>query len=385
MKKFLKVFGSLLIIAFALIYISPYNYILIAVSKIYLTGHTTAFLDDYKHFDNRTIAASKKPQPWPLHHQYNTITTPDRLKKLNSSSRTVAYLIIKNDSLLYEKYFDGFEEDTKSNGFSMVKSIVSTLLGKAIMEGAIEGLEQPVSDFFPELKGPYAHAVTVGDLSSMASGLDWEESYYSPFTITTESYFTDAMRPLVLNQAILEEPGKTFQYKSGVTQLLGMVIEKATAKNLSQYLHTHFWEPMGFESEALWQLDSKKSGMEKAMCCLASNARDFARFGKLYKNQGSWNGSQLLDSVFVAKVTQARFKESPQYGYGWWLKEYKDHHVYMMNGLLGQYVIVVPEKDLIIVRLGHDTEEPLMGDPFINDLDVYLDTSFEMTQNVKTY
>ena len=385
MKKILKGLGLLLIIVFALIYISPYNYILTAVSKIYFNGHTTAFLEDYKEFDNRLIPASEEPQPWAVHEDYNKKIIPQDLEILNKETGTVAFLIIKNDSLFFEKYYDGYGVNSKSNSFSMAKSIVTTLLGKAIMEGHIKSLEQPVKDFFPELKGPYASEVTVGDLSSMASGLDWKESYKSPFNITTAAYFTEDLRELVLNQDISEAPAKSFIYKSGASQLLGMVIEKATATNLSEYLHKHFWEPMGFESDALWQLDSTHSGMEKAFCCLASNARDFARFGRLYKNNGSWNGQQLLDSTFVIKTTKARFKESPQYGYSWWLKEYKNHQMFMMNGLLGQYVVVIPEKNLILVRLGHTTEEPLQGNPFVKDLEVYLDSAIEMTQNVSTY
>lgn len=383
MKKTIKTFGLILITVFAILYISPYNYILSAVQKIYFNGHATAYLSDYTVFDNQLLLASTNPQPWPLHPQYNTIAPPEKLATLNKETGTIAFLIIKNDRLLYEKYEDGYGVNAKSNSFSMAKSFVSTLLGKAIMDGTIEGLDQKVKTILPELKGNYADEVTLGDLSSMASGLDWDESYHSPFSITTEAYFTPELRTLVLDQEINEAPGKSFTYKSGATQLLAIALEKAIGKSLSEYLQTNFWEPMGFESDALWQVDSKTSGMEKAFCCLASNARDFARIGKLYKNQGAWNGTQLLDSLFVSKVTQARFKESPQYGYSFWLKEYKNQKMFMMNGMLGQYVIVIPEKNLIIVRLGHSTKEPLIGNPFIEDLEIYLDATFEMTRGLE--
>ena len=151
MKKKLYSIGLFIIALFAILYISPYNYILTAVKKVYFTGHVTAYLEDYKQFDNRLLKASQNPQPWPLHSQYNKISTPGELENLNQQSGTVAFLIIKNDSLLFEKYYDGFGVDSKSNSFSMAKSVVSTLLGKAIMDGAIEGLEQPVKTILPEL------------------------------------------------------------------------------------------------------------------------------------------------------------------------------------------------------------------------------------------
>ena len=165
----------------------------------------------------------------------------------------------------------------------MAKSIVVTLLGKAIMDGDIKGLDQPVSDFFEEYKTGFGASLTVGDLASMSSGMKWNEKYYSIINITTESYFSDDLRALILDQDIIKTPGEKFRYSSGDTQLLGMIIEKATNSNISDYARNNFTAPMGFESQALWQLDSEESGMEKVYCCFASNAKDFARFGKLYK------------------------------------------------------------------------------------------------------
>jgi CubicO group peptidase (beta-lactamase class C family) len=125
-----------------------------------------------------------------------------------------------------------------------------------------------------------------------------------------------------------------------------MVIEKATGEKLPKYVSKNFWQPMGAENDALWQTD-KKGGVVKAFCCIASNARDFARFGKLYKQYGKWNGKQLLDSTFIAKSITPRFKESPEYGYAWWLSDYKGKKIFYMRGHLGQYVIVIPEDELI--------------------------------------
>ena len=172
----------------------------------------------------------------------------------------------------------------------MAKSYVAALLGKAIMDGYIKSLDQAVNDFFPELKGTYADEVTLGDLASMASGQRWDEAYYSPVSVTTAAYFVEDLEKLILDQPIDQALVNLYIYKSGTTQLLAMVIVKATGKNLTDYLYESFWNPMGAEHKFLWQLDSEEKGLEKAYCCIASNARDFARLSKLYKNHGKWDG-----------------------------------------------------------------------------------------------
>lgn len=380
-----KKFSALLIVlafAYGLLFISGYDWFLRGVEVIYLTGHNTAFLDDYKYFDNRLVKAPEVAEPWPEHQYYNTQVLSKELENYHKEHKTVAYLIIKNDSLLFEKYYQEYGPTSKSNSFSVVKSMVSALLGKAIMEGYINDLDQKVIDFIPELKGTYAQQVTVGDLSSMASGMQWDEKYYNPFSVTAASYFISDLSQLILDQPIVDEPGKSFRYLSGATQLLGIVISRATQKKLSDYLSKSFWQPMGAEQDALWELDSEKNGMEKAYCCFATNARDFARFGKLYKNYGRWNNTQILDSTFIAKSIQPRFKASPEYGYGWWLETYKGHQIFMERGHLGQYVIVFPELNLIAVRLGELKGKRTEGNPYTEDIYIYMDAALEMAENV---
>ena len=383
----IKVSFAITIILF-LLYNSKYRYLFRGVSTIYLQGHTTAFLEDYKSFSNNQINGADKPIPWPLHKLYNSFPLNDDLKKYNEERKTVAYLVFKNDSILFEKYYKGFDASSKTNSFSMVKSIVSAMMGIAIQEGHIKSLDQKVIDFLPNLKGPYAEEVTIGDLSSMSSGQKWNEEYYNPFSVTSASYFVDDLNKLIIEQPIDSKPGKAFKYQSGTTQLLAMVIKKATKENLSYYLQKKLWEPLGAK-EALWQLDSTTSEMEKAFCCLASNARDFARFASLYKNYGKWNGKQILDSSFVEFSLKPRFKESPEYGYGWWLDNYKGKKVFMMRGHLGQYVIIIPEIDAMVVRLGHlkDAEssregKSYGGEPFTKDIYRYIDGGLKLIENL---
>jgi CubicO group peptidase (beta-lactamase class C family) len=351
----------------SLLYIFKLDYLLRGVRTIYLTGNVTAFISDYKYFNNEQIK-TQKPEYWLKHKNYNQIEETEVLKKLNQERETKAFIVIKNDSILFEKYFDGYNNSSLSNSFSVTKSIIVSMLGKAIMEGYIKGLDQPVSDFFDEYKDGLAAELTVGHLASMSSGMEWDEKYYSVINITSESYFTRDLRSLILNQKIIKKPGQSFRYSSGDTQLLGMVIEKATGVSLSSYLSEKFWTPMGAENAALWQIDSKKNKMEKAYCCISGSARDFARFGKLYINNGNWNGEQILDSSFVKQVISPVFNNSDYYGYGWWLYNFNGKKVFTMNGHRGQFIISFPKENIIIVRQGEHNEK---GDVNKQEGDLY--------------
>ncbi|TXK78628.1 serine hydrolase [Mesonia sp. K4-1] len=380
MKFFKKLLLSLAIIlglAILALYLFDADYILRGVKITYLKGYKTAYIDDYSEFDNRTIKTSGKPQPWSLHKKYNSAEATQKLQSINEELGTVAFLIIKNDSIWYEKYADDYGKTSHTNSFSMAKSITSALLGKAIKDGFIKDLDQPVADFYPQ----FDKRLSVGDLSSMSSGLNWEENYYSPFSMTARAYLDDDIKELILSLRVEEEPGKAYKYLSGNTQLLSMVVAKASEKTLSDYLSESFWQPMGMQDKAFWQLDDNEEGDEKAYCCIASNARDFAKFGKLYKDHGKWNGEQLLDSSFVATSIQPKFKDSPEYGYGFWLSNHLNKKMFVMRGILGQYVITIPEDDMIIVRLGHQRGERTNDRAFTDDFYTYVEEAYQMISN----
>lgn len=376
MKKLFKIllyFIGFLCVASLLLYILGYDYIFKGVSTTYLNGHKTAFIDDFPYFDNHVIQNSDKIQEWALDEDYNSVEPTSTLDSLNHELGTAAFLIIKNDSIWFERYYGEYDEKSRTNSFSMAKSIVTALMFKAIQDGYLENIDQSVSDFYPQ----FDERLTIGDLSSMSSGLDWNESYYNPFGSTARAYFDDNIREQILELKVVEEPGKKFKYLSGNTELLGMVITKATGKSLSQYLSESFWKPLGMNDDALWQIDSKESKMEKAYCCISSNARNFGKFGKLFINNGKWNGKQLLDSSFVAMTTKPVFEETPYYSYGFWLSDYKDKKIFYMRGVLGQYVIMIPEDDLVIVRLGKELIR-LKDDKHYKDFYMYIDEAYKM-------
>lgn len=381
LKKFLLWLAIVLSFIIILAYLFDVDYLFKAVRVVYLNGKTTAYLDDYTYFENREIKKGTS-QPWAMHRDYNKVKATERLEKVHKQLGTVAYVVIKNDSIWHESYYDGYNKDSKSNSFSMAKTVVTAAMFKAIMEGKIKSLDQPVSDYFPEYNLGLAAKLTVGDLSSMATGMDWGEQYSSAFSVTTRAYFGDELEKTVLGVPVIREPGKEFEYVSGATQLLAMIIVKATGEHLSDYVSKHFWQPMGAENDALWQIDHE-GGIEKAYCCIGSNARDFARFGKLFEHMGNWNGKQLLDSTAVKKMITPRFPDSPQYGYGVWLNDYMGKKMYYMRGHLGQFVIVVPEDNIIIVRLGHTKGLQTTTDAHSNDFYVYVDEAYKMMGMMK--
>ena len=380
MKKILV--WTTIILSFLLILIYAFNveYLLKGVRTIYLTGNNTAFISDYEYFENREIKNSV-PQPWLLHEKYNSVEQSENLKKLNKERKTKSFLVIKNDSIVFEKYFDDHKSSSLSNSFSVAKSIVTSMMFKAIMEGKIKGLDQPLSDYFEEYKEGLASELTVGDLASMSSGMKWKEKYYSVINITSESYFSDDLRSVILGQEIVDKPGQRFRYSSGDTQLLAMVIEKATGTTLTNYLSEKFWKPMGAENSALWQIDSKKSGMEKAYCCIASTARDFARFGKLYINKGKWNDEIILDPSYIDLSINPVFEDSPYYGYGWWLYNYEGKKVFTMNGHRGQFVISFPDENIIIVRQGDYNDKG--DDSGSSDLFQYIAEGYKIATSIE--
>lgn len=364
------IFGTLifLTLAIGLIYLFNFDYIFKGIQSTYLQGYLTAHIDDHKFFDTRKIEAGK-PQPWPQHKEYNKFSLTRELQQKNKEAGTIAFLIISNDSIWYENYAEEYGPHSFTNSFSVAKSLVAALLGKAIFDGHIESLDQPVADFFPQ----FDKRLKLRHLVSMSSGLNWKEDYYNPFSMTVRSYLDENIRQMILDLEVVEKPGEEFEYLSGNTQLLAMVLEKATGKNVSEYMSESFWKPMGMENDALWQLDSHESGMEKAFCCIASNARDFARFGKLYDHHGNWNGEQLLDSAYVAESIRPQIEDYPHYGMGIWLKEYEGQEVFYFRGILGQYVIVIPQKDVIIVRLGHEGGKVPGDKEHPNDFYFYLE------------
>jgi CubicO group peptidase (beta-lactamase class C family) len=269
-----------------------------------------------------------------------------------------------------------------SNSFSMAKSWISTLVGAAIQDGKIESVEQKVSDFIPAFSEGENAKITIKHLLTMSSGLNWNEDYYNPIGQTAEAYYGNDLRGLVLDLKSINPPGKVFRYHSSCSQLLAFIVEAATGKTISEYASEKLWKPMGAKHPALWNTD-KKNGDEKAFCCINSNARDFARLGKLYMHNGNWSGLQIIDSSYIKESTSAARlvdedgNKNINYGYQFWLAKRKGLDIYYARGLWGQYVICIPEKEMIVVRLGRNYGNYL-ADGHHDDFYAFVDAALEM-------
>lgn len=387
MKKlasFLKGILVILVILVAGLYISGYGYLIELAAKVVELGKTSAGLEDYIYFDSREIPKSDNPQAWPLHADYNSVPATTKLQKLHQDYKTVAFLVIKNDSIWHEQYFEGFGKDSKTNSFSMVKTIVSASLAKAIEEGDVKSFDQPVKDFLPWLQGEYADVVTVGNLATMSSGLKWKEDYENLLTITPRTYITPDIVGVMKTLPIEAPPGERFVYQSGSTQLLSLVLTAATGETISDLVRRYFWNPLGAHADANWRLDAAEKGIEKSYCCFNSNARDFARFAALFKNGGVWNGKQLISADYVQKSITPQFENGQDYGYGWWLGAHMGKRFYSMRGHNGQYAIVFPEDDVIVVRLGRAQLPDLPGVRHSADYLGYMEEAFAMLNNETT-
>ncbi len=330
-------------------------------------------IDDLDLFPARTVAAGN-PAEWPVAHDYNQVPLTKKLSGELEAHGSVAFLVIRNDSVVHEQYWDGYDGSSLSNSFSMAKSFISALIGIAMAEGKINSLDDAVADYLPGFDHDDNRKLTIRHLLTMSSALDWDEQYASLFSQTTEAYYGKRLGKQMMRLKVTGDPGKAYDYMSCNTQLLGLVLRKATGTKISHYATEKLWTPMQASHDARWSL-GRKRGIEKAYCCLYSNARDFARIGKLYLDSGRWNGRQLVPEEYVlASLRPAPLLDKGQpnkiYGYHWWLDNIDGHPIFYARGILGQYVIALPEEDLIIVRLGKKRHQA--GDGTLLDVPVYV-------------
>ena len=353
MKKFIRA-----LVAVILTIIIGFSAFAVISGRTYLfeaVWYNFANIDDYKKFSNNPVVTGD-PQPWNISNDYNKNPLPADLKKMLEDLQTVAVLAIKNDSILYEFYWDGYSDSSLSGSFSMAKSITSLLVGAALKEGKIRSLEEPVGNYLEEFRTGERAKVRIVDLLTMSSGTNWDESYANPFSVTTELYYGHNLYKTATGVSVVQQPGTLHRYKSGDTQLLGLIVEKATGKSLSAYASEKLWQPIGAEHAALWSTD-QIGGSEKAYCCFNSNARDFARLGKLMLDSGRWKGNEIISldyyrqSIKPCLIPDESGQPCKYYGYQWWITPSRPE-VFYARGILGQYVIVIPSKKTILVRLG---------------------------------
>jgi len=381
MKKFLTWFLGILVVLNVLIYVTGITHVYKGIVNTYFKGKLSADIDEYQIFDNREVQANNY-QAWSLGKDYNLKQLTEKCLTTLEEYQTIAFLIIHDDSIRHEQYWEGYSGSSHTNAFSMAKSIVSILTGIAIEEGKIESVDQKVGDLIDGYSEGLASELTIKHLLTMSSGINFDESYLSPFAFPAYAYFGSDLKRLVAKYEVTEQPGEVFEYLSGNTQLLSFILEKKTGMKVADYASEKLWNPLGAKHSAYWSLDYE-NGYEKAYCCFNSNARDFARIGQLYLKNGNWKGRQIVSEDYVQRsivpanlVEKDDGSELKRYGYSWWMTDYKGYHIYLAEGLKGQYVAVIPNKNAVFVRLGRNKSKAKIN-RLPADLFTYIDYVLE--------
>ena len=238
--------------------------------------------------------------------------------------KPAAVVLIQNDTIIYEKYYGGWDKNSKSNIFSVTKSITAMLCGIALQDGYIKSLQDPVTDYIPELrkKDTLFDSLKIEHLLDMTSGLKFNENYgWNPFSKMARLYMGNNAFKVVKGMKFIHKPGEYHHYDSMTSAILGIVIERATGTPYAQYLSEKVWQPLGMEQDASMSLDSKKHRVAKAYGGLTTNVRDLAKVGKLYIDGGKWNGKQIIDSAFVARTLSQHLSgitKKDTYSYSWY-------------------------------------------------------------------
>jgi CubicO group peptidase (beta-lactamase class C family) len=387
MKLLLKVAAGVsgllfVLIAGLFISLSFYN------SRMYAWRVMTLFssdTQDFKVFHSRLIETDHPTSPiekgdplvlGDVQYAYQDETRRENIEDLLERTDTRAFLIVKDDQLVYERYIQSETEDMHTS-FSVAKSFTSALIGAAIADGLIGSVNDPVIKYVPELAGRGLDDLTIRNLLRMDTGIRYrsEDDILAPFSDDALTYYSPDLRQIALSVQQGETPiGAAFHYNNFHPLLEGLILERATGMPVAEYLQERIWKPMGAEYPASWSIDSDDSGFEKMESGINARAVDYARFGLMYLHQGYWNDQQILLSTWVAESTSpdpgderpyevfAQWKETGgYYGYHWWgIKNTDGSFDYMARGNLGQLIYISPGKQVVAVRLGGETDSGVM-------------------------
>lgn len=368
------------------LYATGNEHLIRALQLTYLKGEVTANINDYQDFNTHLI--EKGPtQEWDLHDSYNKLPLSDETNDLLARTQSAAFLVVVDGKIVTEQYFQAYNNRSKTNSFSMAKSMTTMLVGKAIEDGLIESFDSPVENLIPELKGK-ANDVSLAHLSAMTSGMDWDEHYYTPFSPTPKLLYGYDAKTFMLSRSYPIAPGKEYYYASSATQVLGIALtnalqNKTNKQTISEYFSEKFWKPLGMNDDGYWHTDEK--GQELTFCCVSTNAQNFAKIGQLLLQDGKWNDQQLLSADFIHRMTQANINN--YYGHSIWIDYREDSKFFALLGHLGQYILVIPEHNTVVVRLGEIQDEALQeakqeNQPFTSEIIFYAEQGIELAKRL---
>jgi hypothetical protein len=372
LKRIMLVF-LIVIVAFVLVYQKNLVRLYTAITLYDQDKIANNFVTMYQSFNATVIPASTQPFQFPLETKAlpasfaygdSQISTQDFIE----ASQTSGLLVLKHGRIVYEDYWLGQDPSKQHISFSMAKSFVSALMGIAIEEGFISSIDASVSDYVPELMGSGYQDVSIKNVLQMSSGVRFNEDYgdfnsdINRFSRATA--FGTSLDKFTASLKSERAAGTYHHYVSIDTQVLGMVLTRATGKSLTHYLSEKIWQPLGMEHPAFWLADD--NGMELALGGLNVTLRDYAKLGWLYLNLGQWQNTQgqvqqivpkqwVIDSItadaphLVAGENNPASSSSFGYGYQWWLPLGAEDE-FSAQGIYGQYIYIDPDQKLVIVK-----------------------------------
>ena len=302
-----------------------------------------------------------------ISYQYKGETKTTNLDTLLESTGTTAFIVIRDDTILYENYFNGNERDSIVTSFSVAKSVTSLLMGMAIDDGYINSLNDAVVDYIPELLDvdPEYQNIKLAHLLAMKSGIAFKDTDI-PWHDKSRAYYHPYLRDVVMSLQLATAPGGEFVYNTFNPIMLGIVLERATGQSVAEYFEGRFWQRLGMEYNASWSIDSEEDGMAKMESGLNARAIDFAKIGRLILLRGNWEGEQIVSEEWINASMQVdrannvpKFGESLHYQNGWWVLAPGDTDLYTVFGWghLGQYLFVYPDENMLVLRFGKEIGE----------------------------
>lgn len=313
-------------------------------------------VNSYKSFDNYVFKASENPYVFKEAEDMKIVgdtlivtkgyfnNNNVKLNEFVKKNNTLAFTIMRNDSIIYEYYRDKYDVNATITSFSVAKSYVSALLGIAVNEGYVN-LQDPISKYvtFPKKKQANFGNVTVEQVLNHVAGFKYPS--------ITWTFYNKNHKNLLKKIKFRKEPGTFYRYDNGNTMLITLILEKATGRKFQDYFEDKIWQHLAPQSELKWTVDKKKNNNVKTFCCMNGTARDIGKIGLMYLHKGEFNGKQIVPKEWVERSTIYNLKDASAYDneYFWFLGP-KKYGYYYAAGLYGQYVIVYPEKNIVITR-----------------------------------
>ncbi|WP_231458787.1 MULTISPECIES: serine hydrolase [unclassified Pedobacter] len=371
----MKVFKRILTSIFALFIIAIITLFIWKPYLVRVLQYRTPDANTYKIFPQAIV--HKSDSPFHFIRTEKSRTDLDTLHVFDAKNQYIsfndyfkngainAFLVIRNDTVIYERYQNGYSDSTLTTIFSGAKSIISIIIGKALENGDIKSIDDKVTNYIPELKANSAYQqITIKNLLDMKSGLAFQDALggitKAFFSDEAKYFYTHDMKAELMNVKLLNKPGTFWQYKSIDPILLAWVLERATGKSTATFFEENIWKNLGTEYNASFGLD-RKNGLANTASRFQVAAIDFAKIGRLFLNKGKFNGKQILSEHWINQSTNigsekpasAKGWQKSAHHFLWWIPQEGNNGDYAAEGMLGQRLYIDPKTNTIIVQFAN--------------------------------